>query len=84
MSLYPAGSTGQLVFRSGCGSGTFLVEAVLLDLLMERMTPTFACEMIAPLVAMKNYLAVFPDRDVCVFVDDEAAVTTLMRGLMSQ
>ena len=57
-----------------------MVDSELISLFMSRQTQVYALEASAPLVAVFNLLAVFANRDAYVSVDNEPAVSTLIRG----
>ena len=56
------------------------MDATLLALFVERLTQTFALEALTPLLTVYSLLAIFQNLDPYFFVDNEAAVSTFIRG----
>ena len=73
---------GWVVFDGGSRplGHTMQISSIFLSLLLQRKTQIYAAEAIVPLMAALLHPQVFYGRDVVWFCDNEAAVSSLIRG----
>ena len=73
---------GWIIFRPGFRPRgySFVVNASITDHLIQRKQQITAMEAFAPIAALETTPEIFEDSDIMWFVDNEAAVSSLIRG----